>query len=167
MSSFQGVGIEEFCCIQRCPHFMGWNRGVLLYTKVSSFQEVGIEEFHCIFNLFWGDICFVPNLKYIILQIIVSDCVNIILRLSIVDINLNPVLKLLTAYVGHPSYTLLSETFRNQIFSMPRPPLCRTQQQQQLTEREWYEYAHKIWITLKKSDLVAEYEHLLHTTSPN
>ena len=24
MSSFQGVGIEEFHCIQRCPHFRGW-----------------------------------------------------------------------------------------------------------------------------------------------
>ena len=31
MSSFQGVGIEEFHC-----------------TEVSSFQGVGIEEFHCI-----------------------------------------------------------------------------------------------------------------------
>ena len=32
VTSFQGVGIEEFHCIQRCPHFRG----------------VGIEEFHCI-----------------------------------------------------------------------------------------------------------------------
>ena len=24
VSSFQGVGIEEFHCIQRCPHFMGF-----------------------------------------------------------------------------------------------------------------------------------------------
>ena len=65
MSSFQGVGIEEFHCIQRCPHFRGleyrsstvyrgvlisggWNRGVPLYTEVSSFQGVGIEEFHSI-----------------------------------------------------------------------------------------------------------------------
>ena len=59
MSSFQGVGIEEtsstvyrgvlfsggwdrgdeFHCIQRCPHFRGWNRGVPLYTEVSLFQE--------------------------------------------------------------------------------------------------------------------------------
>ena len=51
MSSFQGVGIEEFHCIQRCPHFRGlewrsstvyrgvlisgcWNRGVPLYNYV-------------------------------------------------------------------------------------------------------------------------------------
>ena len=32
MSSFHGVGIERFHCIQRCPHFRG----------------VGIEGFHCI-----------------------------------------------------------------------------------------------------------------------
>ena len=62
VSSFQGVGIEGFHCIQRCPHFRGWNRwvyrgvlisgswnrGVPLYTEVSSFQGVGIEVFHCI-----------------------------------------------------------------------------------------------------------------------
>ena len=61
VSSFQGVGIEEFHCIQRCPHFRGENRGVPLYTgvlisggwnrrvtEVSTFQGVGIEEFHCI-----------------------------------------------------------------------------------------------------------------------
>ena len=43
MSSFQGVGIEEFhgVLISGC-----WNRGVSLYTEVSSFQGVGIEEFH-------------------------------------------------------------------------------------------------------------------------
>ena len=61
VSSFQGVEIEEFHCIQRCPHIRGLvplytevssfqcvNRGVPLYTEVSSFQGVGIEEFHCI-----------------------------------------------------------------------------------------------------------------------
>ena len=40
--SFQGVGIEEFHCIQRCPHFR--NREVLLYAEVSSFQGVGIKR---------------------------------------------------------------------------------------------------------------------------
>ena len=48
MSSFQGVGIEEFCCIQSVLILGGWNREVPLYTEVSSFQGVGIEEFHCI-----------------------------------------------------------------------------------------------------------------------
>ena len=46
VSSLQGVGIEGFHCIQRCPHFR--NRGVPLYTEVSSLQGVGIEGFHCI-----------------------------------------------------------------------------------------------------------------------
>ena len=36
MSSFQGVGIEEFHCIQSI--LGGWNRGVPPYTAVSSFQ---------------------------------------------------------------------------------------------------------------------------------
>ena len=48
VSLFQRVGIEGFHCIQRCPHFRVWNRGVPLYTEVPSFQGVGIEEFHCI-----------------------------------------------------------------------------------------------------------------------
>ena len=49
VSSFQGVGIEGFHCIQKhCVLISGgWNRGVPLYTEVSLFQEVGIEEFHC------------------------------------------------------------------------------------------------------------------------
>ena len=76
-------------------------------------------------------------------------------------------MKLLTSYTGHPSYTLLSETFRNQIFSMPRLPICRsTQPQQQLTEREWFEYTRRIWMRLKNSDLFTEYERLLQTTPP-
>ena len=58
VSSFQGVEIEEFHCIQKCPHL---NRGILLctevssfhnrvvslYTEVFSFQGVRIEGFHC------------------------------------------------------------------------------------------------------------------------
>ena len=45
VSSFQGVGIEEFHCIhiQSVLISGGWNRGVLLYIEVSSFQGVGIE----------------------------------------------------------------------------------------------------------------------------
>ena len=35
VSSFQGVGMVGFHCMQRCPHFRG-------YTEVSSFQGVGI-----------------------------------------------------------------------------------------------------------------------------
>ena len=42
MSSFQGVRIEEFYCIQRCPHFRG---GVPLYTEVALFQGIEIEKY--------------------------------------------------------------------------------------------------------------------------
>ena len=45
MSSLQGVGIEGFHCIQRCPHFRVL---VPLYTEVSSLEGVGREGFHCI-----------------------------------------------------------------------------------------------------------------------
>ena len=66
VSSFQWIGIEEFHCIQKCPHFRelnrgpllytkgvfisgSWNRGALLYTEVFSFWGVGIEGLHCVF----------------------------------------------------------------------------------------------------------------------
>ena len=52
------------------------------------------------------------------------------------DSGLNPILSLLPMFTGYPSFQLLIETLRNQIFAMPRPPLRRTAQQQ-LTEREW------------------------------
>ena len=49
VSSFQGVGIVEFHCINRGVLISGsWNRGVPLYTEVSSFQVGGTEEVHCI-----------------------------------------------------------------------------------------------------------------------
>ena len=48
MPSFQGVGIEEFHCLQSVLISGCWNRGVPLYTEVPSFQGVGIEEFHCL-----------------------------------------------------------------------------------------------------------------------
>ena len=52
------------------------------------------------------------------------------------DSGLNPILTLLPMFTGYPSFQLLIETLRNQIFAMPRPALRRTAQQQ-LTEREW------------------------------
>ena len=43
MSSFQGVAIEEFHCIQRVSSFQGVGiEEFHLYTEVSSFQGVGI-----------------------------------------------------------------------------------------------------------------------------
>ena len=61
VSTFRGVEMEEFHCIQRCPHFRGlewrsstvyrsggWNGGVPVYTEVSSFQSIRMEELQCI-----------------------------------------------------------------------------------------------------------------------
>ena len=51
MSSFQGVGIEEFHCIQiEVSSFqgVGIEEFHCIQIEVSSFQGVGIEEFHCI-----------------------------------------------------------------------------------------------------------------------
>ena len=45
MSSFQGVAIEEFHCLQRCPHFRVL--GSTVYRSVS-FQGVRIEGVHYI-----------------------------------------------------------------------------------------------------------------------
>ena len=38
VSSFQGVGIEEFHCIQSVLISGGWNRGVPLYTECPHFR---------------------------------------------------------------------------------------------------------------------------------
>lgn len=75
------------------------------------------------------------------------------------DTGLNPVLALLPHYTGHPTFQLLSETFRNQIFAMTRPPLT----QRQMTEREWFDNASKTWTYIKKSNqvLLEEYNKLL------
>ena len=48
VSSFHGVGILSSTVYRGVLISGCWNRGVPLYTEVSSFQGVGIEEFHCI-----------------------------------------------------------------------------------------------------------------------
>ena len=48
MFSLQGVGIEQFHCIQRSLILGGVGIEGFQYTEVSSFQGVGIEGFHCI-----------------------------------------------------------------------------------------------------------------------
>lgn len=82
------------------------------------------------------------------------------------EMGLNPLLCLLPTFIGHPSYQLLSETMRNQLFAMPRPSFHATPQQQQFTEKEWYDYSRRTWVALKKSDLVSKYEQYIQTTSP-
>lgn len=80
------------------------------------------------------------------------------------ELNLNPIFHLLTSYDGHPSFNLLSETLRNQVFGMPRPPIRKAAQQ--LTEKEWFDYARRVWLSLKKSDLISEYDRILQSTTP-
>jgi hypothetical protein len=77
------------------------------------------------------------------------------------NIGLNPLLCLLPSFTGHPSYQLLSETLRNQLFAMPRPSF-RATPQPQFTEKEWYDFSRRTWVALKKSDLVRKYEQYLH-----
>ena len=82
------------------------------------------------------------------------------------DLNLNPVFSLLPLYTGHPTFQVLAETLRNQIFAMPRPPI-RRMAQQQLTEREWFDYARRIWLMLKKANLYSEYDRIIRATPPD
>ena len=42
LSSFQGVEIEVFHHIQRCPLSGYWNRGTAIYREVSSFQGMKV-----------------------------------------------------------------------------------------------------------------------------
>ena len=50
--------------------------------------------------------------------------------------------------------------------AMPRPPI-RRMGQQQLTEREWFDYARRIWLTLKKANLYSEYDLIVRATPPD
>ena len=44
--SFQGVGIERFYCIQNCPHFRSWDRGIPQYTfKLFFYHYLQIADF--------------------------------------------------------------------------------------------------------------------------
>lgn len=49
---------------------------------------------------------------------------------------------------------------------MLRTPI-RRMAQQQMTEREWFDYARRIWLTLKKANLYSEYERILRATPPD
>ncbi|EDO46042.1 predicted protein [Nematostella vectensis] len=63
----------------------------------------------------------------------------------------------LPAFTGHPSYELVLETLRNQIFSIHRHPLTH----HSLTEKNWFHYAARSWDTIRKSSLISEYNRLL------
>ena len=79
-----------------------------------------------------GDVI-VDNLSHVNIAMTLS--LSLSLSLPLTDLNLNPVFSLLPLYTGHPTFQVLAETLRNQIFAMPHPPI-RRMAQQQLTERE-------------------------------
>ncbi|XP_056001838.1 nonsense-mediated mRNA decay factor SMG9-like isoform X2 [Ostrea edulis] len=68
------------------------------------------------------------------------------------------VLTLLPEYRGYPSVTTLVNGLRKQIYSMPRDALTHTT----LSEKNWFHYAARTWEAVKKSQLMAEYNRLLH-----
>ena len=60
-------------------------------------------------------------------------------------------------FVGRPNTSILETTFRKMILSMPRHQLTRLP----LTEKNWFHYAARSWETIRKSQLVSEYNRLL------
>lgn len=63
----------------------------------------------------------------------------------------------LPEYRGFPSFSCLLRSFRNQIYSVPRSPMSPTQ----LSERNWFHFAARMWEAVKKSQLLSEYNRLL------
>ena len=59
----------------------------------------------------YGDII-VDNLSHVNIAMTLS----LSLSLPLTDLNLNPVFSLLPLYTGHPTFQVLAETLRNQIF---------------------------------------------------
>ncbi|XP_052801147.1 nonsense-mediated mRNA decay factor SMG9-like [Mya arenaria] len=63
----------------------------------------------------------------------------------------------LPEYRGYPSFQTLINSLRGQILSMPRDLHTHTT----LSEKNWFHYAARIWDSIKKSQLIAEYNRLL------
>ncbi|OWF55993.1 Protein SMG9 [Mizuhopecten yessoensis] len=68
------------------------------------------------------------------------------------------ILTLLPEYRGYPSFTTLINGLRQQIYALPREQLTHTT----LSEKNWFHYAARTWDAVKKSQLMAEYNRLLH-----
>lgn len=62
-------------------------------------------------------------------------------------------------YQGNPSFEMVLQTLRNQIFSVHRHLLTH----HTLTERNWFHFAARSWDTVRKSSLISEYNRLLCT----
>ncbi|PVD28328.1 hypothetical protein C0Q70_10915 [Pomacea canaliculata] len=67
------------------------------------------------------------------------------------------ILSYLPEYRGCPSFAYLLRSFRNQVYSMPKTMIT----QSQLSERNWFHFAARMWEAVKKSQLLAEYNRLL------
>ncbi|XP_060064570.1 nonsense-mediated mRNA decay factor SMG9-like [Ylistrum balloti] len=72
--------------------------------------------------------------------------------------NQEAILTLLPEYRGYPSFTTLINGLRQQIYALPREQLTHTT----LSEKNWFHYAARTWDAVKKSQLMAEYNRLLH-----
>ncbi|XP_022346188.2 nonsense-mediated mRNA decay factor SMG9-like [Crassostrea virginica] len=68
------------------------------------------------------------------------------------------ILTLLPEYRGYPSVTTLVNGLRKQVYSMPKDTLTHAT----LSEKNWFHYAARTWEAVKKSQLMAEYNRLLH-----
>ncbi|GFN77480.1 protein smg9-like [Plakobranchus ocellatus] len=67
----------------------------------------------------------------------------------------------LPEYRGYPSFNSLLSYYRAQILSAPRSPITHST----LSEKNWYHFSARMWESVRKSPLLAEYNRLLSTTS--
>ncbi|XP_059141163.1 nonsense-mediated mRNA decay factor SMG9-like [Physella acuta] len=67
----------------------------------------------------------------------------------------------LPEYRGYPSFNTILSFFRSQILSAPRSPMTHAT----LTEKNWYHFAARMWDSVKKSPLLAEYNRLLSSAN--
>ncbi|XP_065830391.1 nonsense-mediated mRNA decay factor SMG9-like [Oscarella lobularis] len=65
---------------------------------------------------------------------------------------------LLPGYIGYPSYHLLGEALRNNLFHLPRRSFQRNTS---FTESHWFHYAGRCWTAIKKASIFAEYAQYL------
>ncbi|VDI12730.1 protein SMG9 [Mytilus galloprovincialis] len=85
--------------------------------------------------------------------------VNLFLLPNIDDMKTeDPMSMLLPDYRGYPSFDNLINSLRQQIYYMPREHLTHAT----LSEKNWFHYAARTWDAVKKSQLMAEYNRLLH-----
>lgn len=67
----------------------------------------------------------------------------------------------LPEFRGYPSFNTILSFLRAQILASPRSPMTHTV----LSEKNWYHFAARMWESVKKSGLIAEYNRLLASNS--